>query len=137
MEPVDTIPGVTFRRTAARQVPPPMNSDSNCVAGGEVELRAEINDFQLWEQVVAQLECLRIYTVKNLAEQMVAVSQKKVHEAEAQLEVFSVETTGELEVLRQRVSFLQHENEQLRRANEQWGKWAREQGVIPKVPEQG
>jgi hypothetical protein len=120
---------------AARQTPPPMNSD--CIAGGEVELRAEINDFELWNQVVEQLACLRIYTVKNLAEQMVAVSQKKADEAHRQLEMFSAEATGELEVLRQRVSFLEHENRQLRIANTKWGTWAQQHGHTPKPVDQG
>ncbi len=135
MEPVDTIPGVTFRRVAARQVPPPMNT--GCIAGGEVELRAEINDLELWEQVVDQLECMRIYAVKNLAEQMVAVSQKKADEAQKQFKLLSDEAISELEVLRQRVSFLQHENRRLQQANMQWATWAAAQGIVPKVPEQG
>lgn len=135
MEPVDTIPGVTFRRIASRQVPPPLNTD--CIAGGEVELRAEIVDLDMWEKVIDKLDGMRIYTVKNLAEQMVAVSQQKAHEAQRQLEMFSVEATGELEVLRQRVSFLEHENQQLRIANTKWASWAQQHGHIPKVPEQG
>lgn len=126
---------MTFRRIAARQVPPPLNT--GCIAGGEVELRAEIVDLGMWETVIDKLDGMRIYTVKNLAEQMVSVSQQKAREAQKQLEMFSVEATGELEVLRQRVSFLEHENQQLRIANTKWGAWARQHGYIPKAPLQG
>lgn len=122
MEPIDQIPGVTFRLEKARQLPPPPNE--GCIAGGEVVLRAVIHDLDLWDQVVRQLQMLRIYTVKNLAEQMVAVSQRKAKEAEDKL-MRTQSTSGvELETLRQRVSFLEYENRQLREANQKWAEWA-------------
>jgi len=127
MEPVEQIPGVTFRLEKARQLPPPPNE--GCVAGGEVVLRATIQDLDLWEQVIRQLQLLRIYTVKNLAEQMVTVSQKRAREAEEKLARVQTSSGGELEQLRQRVSFLEYENRQLRDANERWAEWAR----TPKV----
>lgn len=135
MEPVDQLPGVTFRRVAVRQLPPPLNE--KCIASGEVVLSAIINNLELWDEVVRQLECLRIYTVKDLAQQMVAISQQKAHEAKKQLELFTAEATGELETLRQRVSFLEHENRQLLQANTKWAQWAAEQGLIPKAPSGG
>ena len=112
--------------------------NTECIAGGEVELRAEIVDLDMWEKVIDKLDGMRIYTVKNLAEQMVSVSQQKAHEAQKQLEMFSTEAMGELEVLRQRVSFLEHENQQLRIANNQWALYgAQVASSIPKGPNQG
>lgn len=125
---------MTFRRKAARQIPPPHKS---CIAGGEVELTAEINDLELWDQVVTQLECFRVYTVKNLAQQMVAVSQKKLVELQEEIEQAQVKANDELEKLRQRISFLEHENRQLREANKQWAAYSVQASTIPKVPDGG
>ena len=136
MEPVEQLPGVTFRRESSTQGPPPPGE--KCVASGRVVLSAIIQDTELWGEVVKQFECMRIYTVKNLAEQMVAVSQLKAREATKQLEVVKTEASGELEVLRQQVDFLRHENQQLREANNQWAIYgasvASHVATIPKEP---
>lgn len=134
MEPNEQIPGVTFYLEESRQLPPPM-TEPDAVSSAEARLRAIVYDQSVWDEVILKLKCLRIYTVKNLAEQMVDLAQRKVKASEEQLEMFSAEVTGELEQLRQRVSFLEHENQQLRLANNQWARWA--ETVSPKQPSEG
>ena len=134
MEHDENIPGVTFRLLAGNQLPPPPGNPQ-IIAMGEVTLSAEITDIEMWGEVLKKLDCLRIYTTEDLAEEMVNVAQKKARAAEKQLQQAEEVRQGQLEALRQRISFLSAENNQLRVANQQWvtwyEKWRAQQPGVP------
>lgn len=102
MEHDDEVPGVTFRMVSAQKGPP---SCEEHVFTAVVTLRAEVADQAVWDEVVSKLSPLRIYSVANLAEELVAVTQKRATEAQ----MLAIKRIGELEAqlarANQKISF--------------------------------
>lgn len=111
MEHDERIPGVTFRLTHGSKKPPIDPKLHKAV--GHVELYAEINDFNVWDEVLQRLNGMRVYTVENLAEEMINVAQKKAREAETNLSKRIQQLEAELEQSKQRESFAAAEIQQL------------------------
>ena len=107
MEHDERVPGVTFRLTRGEQRPPIDTKLHKAV--GHVELYAEINDFGVWADVLQRLNGMRVYTVENLAEEMISVAQKKAREAETKLQQDKEALRSELELAKQRISFMEVE----------------------------
>lgn len=108
----EELPGVTFRLTRA-DVGPPVDIDRH-KALAFVEMQAEINDFGIWDDVIKRLDGMRLYTVNNLAEEMISVAQERAREAEKATEKKRIEAQAEIEKLKQRLSFAEAEIGQLR-----------------------
>lgn len=111
MEHDERVPGVTFRLTRGEQRPPIDTKLHKAV--GHVELYAEINDFNVWADVLQRLNGMRVYTVENLAEEMISVAQKKARDAERKLQQDKEELRSELEKAKQRISFMEAELQRL------------------------
>lgn len=111
MEHDERIPGVTFRLTRGDQKPPIDPKKQKAI--GVVELHAEINDFNVWAAVLDRLNGMRIYTVENLAEEMVDVAQKKAREVEQQMQAKTDELHTESQQALQSLSFAKQENVRL------------------------
>lgn len=108
MEHDERIPGVTFRLTRGDQKPPIDPKKQKAI--GVVELHAEINDFNVWTEVLERLNGMRIYTVENLAEEMVDVAQKKAREVEKEMRATTDALHAQSQQLQQRLSFVEQEN---------------------------
>lgn len=126
MQHDDKIPGVTFFLKKGEQLPP---VNDKHLARGEVVLDCEIHDYEVWKEVLEKLNGLRIYTVSDLAEAMVAISQKRHTELQEEFHKYKVIMNAKAQRLEQRVSMLEAENSAFREANEKWEEWARDQGV--------
>lgn len=120
MEHDERIPGVTFRLTRADKKPPIDPKKHKAI--GYVELTAEINDFMVWEDVLQRLNGMRVYTVENLAEEMISVAQNRAREAERDLEVKNQALQAELEKAKQNLSFTKAELQQRLQTVMQQGK---------------
>ena len=108
MEHDERIPGVTFRLTRGDQKPPIDPSKQKAI--GVVELHAEINDFNVWAEVLDKLNGMRIYTVENLAEEMVDVAQKKAREATQEMKAKTDALHAQSQHVQQQLSFVEQEN---------------------------
>ena len=111
MEHNEQLPGVTFRLDRADKLPPINPKKHKAI--GRVELHADINDFEVWDEVLSKLSGLRIYTIENLAEEMVNVTQKKAKETEQALSARNQELKAALERVKQELSFATLELRQL------------------------
>ena len=122
MQHDEKIPGVTFFLKKGEQQPP---ANKDHLARGEVILSCEITDLEVWKEVLEKLNGLRIYTVSDLSEAMVAISQKKYAELEAEFHKYKIALNSQLQQLRQKVSLLEGENEAFKKANAAWEEWAK------------
>lgn len=104
----DRLPGVTFSVVESNY--------HGAAAGivGNVRMTAKIDDVDLWKEVVRKLNGYRIYTVNDLSATMIEVTQKKLAKAEEELEGQRRRFHAQLENLRQKNSFLEAENQQLK-----------------------
>jgi glutamyl-tRNA reductase len=122
MQHDEKIPGVTFFLTKGEQLPP---VNDKHLARGQVILDCEITDFEVWKEVLEKLNGLRIYTVSDLAEAMVTISQKKHKELQEEFHKYKVALNTQLQQLRQKVSMLEAENTAFKEANAAWEEWAK------------
>jgi hypothetical protein len=110
MEHDDKIPGVSFSVDDATLLPPPpkkgaAKGQEHAVALGRVVLRATVNDLNVWKEAVDKLRNLRIYTVEDLATEMIEISQERAKRAEETLAKVIQEKDAEIAKLKQQVSF--------------------------------
>lgn len=122
MQHDEKIPGVTFFLKKGEQLPP---SNDKHLARGQVILDCEITDFEVWKEVLEKLNGLRIYTVSDLAEAMITISQKKHRELQEEFHKYKVSLNSQLQQLRQKLSMVEAENEEFRKANVAWKEWAK------------
>ncbi len=144
MEHNERIPGVTLHLKEA--------TESQPLSGGRyrgaIELLADITDLDIWNAVAQKLDGMRIYTVSNLSESMIEVSQRKARKAEEELRKQGLESSNELEQLRAALSLLNAELNQAKAvnrqlvvqlkafevANKKWEEWAQ---TTTSAPPQG
>lgn len=110
MEHDDKIPGVTFAVEDASLFPPPPKKGApkeqqHAVALGRVLLSATVNDLDMWKEAVDKLRNLRVYTVEDLATEMIEISQERAKRAEEALARTIQEKDAEIARLKQQVSF--------------------------------
>ena len=113
MEHDERLPGVTFRLMRGEQRPPADPTRPN-TSVGIVELYAEINNSSVWVDVLNRLNGMRIYTVDNLAEEMISVAQKRAKESEKKVQQEKEVLRSELDAANQRISFMEAELNRLR-----------------------
>ena len=140
----DLPPSVKFRLISADHIQPVGKENWS----GTVHMTAEINDLDVWKKVTKKLDGLKLSSVANLAEAMVAVSRKKIIEAESELERARLEKDGEIEQLRQQLSFAQADKHRLeqrimlterdlaafKEANQKWEDFAINHALVHKEP---
>ncbi len=112
MEHDERLPGVTFRLTRGDLLPPADNKKQKAL--GAVELNAEVNDFDVWKEVLDKLNGMRIYTIENLAEEMVEVAQEKARQLENEMAKKTEELRVERAQLQQQLDFALVEIRELR-----------------------
>ncbi len=80
---------------------------------GTLHLTAIVNDIPTWEDVVARLNGMRVYTIEGLAEEMINVAQRRANQVQedSRKEVLNLQV--EVEQLKQQVSFTKAENARL------------------------
>lgn len=122
MQHDEKIPGVTFFLTKGEQLPPVNDTH---IARGEVILNCEITDLEVWTDVLEKLNGLRIYTVSDLAEAMVTISQKKHKELEEEFHKYKIQMNTQLETLKAANSRLEAQAQAFKEANEKWVEWAK------------
>ena len=122
MQHDDKIPGVTFFVEGAHQLPPA--DEKRHLARGQVTLGAEITDFDVWKEVLEKLNGLRIYTVQDLAEAMISISQKKHGQLRDEFTEYKKKSNSELQILKQQVSLLESQRDAFQEANEKWAEWS-------------
>lgn len=110
MEREEGLPGVTFTVEDATLLPPPPKKSApkdqeHAVALGKVVLRATVNNLDVWKEAVDKLRYLRIYTVEDLATEMIEISQERAKRAEEALARVIQEKDAEIAKLRQQASF--------------------------------
>ena len=108
MERDESIPGVTFSVMDATLFPPPPKKGKNqehAVALGKVVLSATVNNLDTWKEAVDKLRNLRIYTVEDLATEMIEINQQRAKRAEETLARVIQEKDAEIAKLKQQVSF--------------------------------
>lgn len=110
MENDDKVPGVSFFVEDATLLPPPprkgaAKDQEHAIALGRVLLRATVNDLTVWKEAVDKLRNLRIYTVEDLATEMIEISQERAKRAEEELVRVIQEKDAEIAKLKQQVSF--------------------------------
>lgn len=107
----ENIPGMMFRLVKSMQRPP---IGGSCLAIGQVILETEIVDLDTWKAALVKLKELRIALTEGLLEEMVEVSQKHAAELEDDYTRLLREKDAELEMLRQKVTFLEADVQLLR-----------------------
>lgn len=122
MQHDEKIPGVTFFLTKGEQLPPANDSH---LARGQVILDCEIHDYDVWKEVLEKINGLRIYTVSDLAEAMVSISQKKHVELQDEFHKYKIQMNTQLETLKAANSRLSAQVEAFKEANEKWAEWAK------------
>lgn len=106
----EDVPGVVLHvsESSLRHCP-----GHNFIATGAVTLRAEVNSYDLWDDVVDRLDGKVIYTVDSMAEAVLAAAQRRATQAEKR----SVETIekyrSDLDAALARLAFLEAENQRL------------------------
>jgi hypothetical protein len=101
MEADERLPGLTFWRESASQLP----SDAH-KAKGRVVLTADIDDLGMWDEIVRQFDGMRIYAAGDFKEAMIEALQKDKRSIETKLKQKEVEANTELEHLRAENSML-------------------------------
>lgn len=81
---------------------------------GKIQLRAEVQDLEIWDQVVEKLHGMTIYTVDSLHEQVARAAQRRANRAEEQAMQVSEEARQQVDELESRCSFLEQEVNNLR-----------------------
>lgn len=81
MKPEERIPGVTFHLESAKQLP-----SVEYKAHGLVTLKADIDDFDVWDEVVGKLNGLRIYEASDLNTEMIEMLQEDNNRLEGEVE---------------------------------------------------
>lgn len=116
MQTEEQLPGITLRLNKAVLLP--LVPGSKFKAAACIELTASIDDFDIYQAVVEKLGEMRIYTIENLAEEMIDVVQQRAgaakKEAHQQLEQHRIATEG----YQQQLSFAQAELAAVRQENE-------------------
>jgi gamma-glutamylcyclotransferase (GGCT)/AIG2-like uncharacterized protein YtfP len=110
VEPVNKLPGLTFHVETAQL--------TNKL--GKAEIHADVNDVDMWEQVITKLDGLRIYTVEDLATSVMEVLQTENKEEKMAHARQTEELRQQLETLKQRNSFLEQQNAEYARVNALW-----------------
>jgi len=95
MEQETRIPGVTFWLIEATEGQSKVHK-----ARAHVVLAADIEDFELWDDVKAKLNGLRIYTVEDFKGQMAALLRSEVSKLEEKVELTQQEKHSTEEQLR-------------------------------------
>ena len=80
MKPEERIPGVTFHLESAKQLP-----SVTYKAHGLVTLKADIDNFDVWDEVVGKLNGLRIYEASDLSTEMIEMLQEDNNRLEGEL----------------------------------------------------
>lgn len=122
MQHDEKIPGVTFFLLKGEQLPP---ANDKHLARGQVILDCEITDFDVWKDVLEKLNGLRLYTVSDLAEAMVTISQKKHSELQEEFHKYKIMMNTQLETLKAANSRLQAQVDDCMEANQKWAEWAK------------
>jgi hypothetical protein len=122
MQHDEKIPGVTFHLQKGEQLPP---ANDEHLARGEVILGCEIHDLEVWKDVLEKINGLRIYTVSDLSEAMVSISQKKYRQLEEDFHKYKIQVNTQLEELKAANSRLEFQSNAFKEANEKWAEWAK------------
>jgi hypothetical protein len=77
------------------------------VLTGKIEGEDLLASRDLWEAVMRKLEGLKVSSVSNLVEAMLDVSRVRMLQAEKDLQAREAALLGEIEQLKQQISFLQ------------------------------
>ena len=121
MQHDEKIPGVTFHLAKGEQLPP---VDNRHLARGQVILDCEIDNFDVWKDVLEKLNGLRIYTVSDLAEAMVTISQKKHAELKEDFHKYKIQMNTQIQELKAENSRLTAERDAFAEANQKWADWS-------------
>ena len=113
---------MTFFLLKGEQLPP---ANDKHLARGQVILDCEITDFDVWKDVLEKLNGLRLYTVSDLAEAMVTISQKKHSELQEEFHKYKIMMNTQLETLKAANSRLQAQVDDCMEANQKWAEWAK------------
>ncbi len=125
MQHDEKIPGVTFHLAKGEQLPP---INDTHLARGQVILDCEIHDYEVWKEVLEKINGLRIYTVSDLAEAMVTISQKKYKELEEEFHRYKINMNTQLQEQKAKSSRLEASLQAFQEANVKWEAWAKSNG---------
>lgn len=84
-------------------------------SAGFITLRAEVNDLDVWDQVVEKLEGMTIYTVNDLTGAVIQAAQRRANRAEREAMKSMEDARRLVDELDARNSFLESDNENLKR----------------------
>lgn len=84
-------------------------------SAGFITLRAEVNDLNVWDQVVEKLEGMTIYTVNDLTGAVIQAAQRRANRAEKQAMKSMEDARRVVDELESRNSFLESDNDNLKR----------------------
>lgn len=84
-------------------------------ATGFITLRAEVHELDIWDQVVEKLEGMTIYTVNDLMGAVIQSAQRRANRAEKKAMKTMEEARKRVDELEAVNSFLESDNERLKR----------------------
>jgi hypothetical protein len=84
-------------------------------SAGFITLRAEVNDLDVWDRVVEKLDGMTIYTVNDLTGAVIQAAQRRANRAEKQAMKSMEDARRVVDELEARNSFLENDNENLKR----------------------
>lgn len=109
MERDDRIPGLTLWLEDARE-----GSSVEHKAQATIVLRADIDSFDLWDEVKDKLLAgIRIYTANDFKSQMVQLLQEDTKRTVSELEITRQEATSTIEGLKQSLDLAEARNNKL------------------------
>lgn len=86
-------------------------------SAGFITLRAEVNDLDVWDQILEKLEGMTVYTVNDLTGAVIQAAQRRANRAEGAAMKTMEEARQRVDEFDARNSFLENDNERLRREN--------------------
>ena len=119
MDHSNKIPGVTLCLIEAKLKQAP---GSDAKRQGTIVLDATVEDLETWEKVIAKIDGLRIYTVKDLATTLIEVTQIEAKEALSKASARESQLVQDNERLKQSCSLMRAQLEKVEQGSVQWVK---------------